>query len=193
MAAVLASQGCYRQNIDLTEQGRQTDDLSFAASVPSMKLSKVDIHGHNSTQTRTVLRVRAQGQQTESARFEANGRASKMVSTRELTRSKDSSPNGAPINGTRSSINGASLVKRKSNGSSLAKTQRTEPSKELPFTEELRVLPSDENFSWAKDNYNSWQRSFDIWNFVLSLRLRILADNAKWAYPDGFTEEKQVH
>ncbi|CAA7397886.1 unnamed protein product [Spirodela intermedia] len=192
MAAVLASQGCYRQNIDLTEQGRQIDDLSFAASVPNMKLSKVDIHGHNSSQTRTVLRLRAQGEQTESARFAANGRASKMVSTRELTRSKDlSSQNGAPINGSRLPINGASLVKRKSNGSSLVKTQKTGPSKELPFAEELRVFPSDQNFSWAKDDYNSWQRSFDIWTFVLSFRLRILADNAKWAYPDGFTEEKQ--
>ncbi|CAA6661518.1 unnamed protein product [Spirodela intermedia] len=169
MAAVLASQGCYRQNIDLTEQGRQIDDLSFAASVPNMKLSKVDIHGHNSSQTRTVLRLRAQGEQTESARFAANGRASKMVSTRDANKWFEVTHYGA------------SLVKRKSNGSSLVKTQKTGPSKELPFAEELRVFPSDQNFSWAKDDYNSWQRSFDIWTFVLSFRLRILADNAKWA------------
>jgi hypothetical protein len=43
-----------------------------------------------------------------------------------------------------------------------------------------------------KDNYNSMQRSIDILSFVLSLRVRVLFDNAKWAYPGGFSEEKQV-
>ncbi|CBI28458.3 unnamed protein product, partial [Vitis vinifera] len=57
--------------------------------------------------------------------------------------------------------------------------------------EELKVLPSDEGFSWANENYNSWQRSIDVWSFVISLRLRILLDNAKWAYLGGFTEDKQ--
>lgn len=58
--------------------------------------------------------------------------------------------------------------------------------------EELKVLPSDEGFSWANENYSSWQRSIDVWSFVLSLRVRVLLDNAKWAYVGGFTEEKQV-
>ncbi|PWZ37242.1 S-adenosylmethionine carrier 1, chloroplastic/mitochondrial [Zea mays] len=43
-----------------------------------------------------------------------------------------------------------------------------------------------------KDNYNSMQRSIDILSFVLSLRVRVLFDNAKWAYPGGFSEEKQA-
>ncbi|XP_040383346.1 protein ACTIVITY OF BC1 COMPLEX KINASE 7, chloroplastic-like [Oryza brachyantha] len=57
--------------------------------------------------------------------------------------------------------------------------------------EELKVFPSDEGFSWAKDNYNSGQSSADIWSFVLSLRIRVLFDNAKWAYAGGFSEENQ--
>jgi aarF domain-containing kinase len=98
----------------------------------------------------------------------------------------------AVINGTpKVAVNGTSLVKS-SKTSSLVKTQKQMRPKDDPFQEELKVLPSDEGFSWAKDNYNSVQRSIDIWSFVLSLRVRVLFDNAKWAYPGGFSEEKQV-
>ncbi|KAG0550019.1 hypothetical protein BDA96_01G303900 [Sorghum bicolor] len=96
----------------------------------------------------------------------------------------------AVINGTpKVAVNGTSLVK--SSTSSLVKTQKQMRPKDDPFQEELKILPSDEGFSWAKDNYNSVQRSIDIWSFVLSLRVRVLFDNAKWAYPGGFSEEKQ--
>lgn len=125
------------------------------------------------------------------------------------------SPNGsvnsstkAPINGSSKSVvnsstnvaingspkvvvNGTSLVKG-SKISSLVKTQKQMKLNDSRFDEELKVLPSDEGFSWAKDSYNSWQRSADIWSFVLSLRIRVLFDNAKWAYAGGFSEEKQV-
>ena len=37
------------------------------------------------------------------------------------------------------------------------------------------------------------QRSIDIWSSVLPLRVRVLFDNAKWAYPGGFSEEKEVY
>ncbi|XP_006660453.1 protein ACTIVITY OF BC1 COMPLEX KINASE 7, chloroplastic [Oryza brachyantha] len=93
--------------------------------------------------------------------------------------------NGSP----KLAVNGTSLVKG-SKTSALVTQKRMRPNDE-PFEEELKVLPSDEGFSWAKDNYNSWQRSADIWSFVLSLRIRVLFDNAKWAYPGGFLEEKQ--
>ncbi|KAG2633995.1 hypothetical protein PVAP13_2NG297600 [Panicum virgatum] len=97
----------------------------------------------------------------------------------------------AVINGTpKITVNGTSLVKG-SKMSSLVKTQKHTRFNNDPFQEELKVLPSDEGFSWAKDNYNSVQRSIDIWSFVLSFRVRVLFDNAKWAYPGGFSEEKQ--
>ncbi|RLN35705.1 hypothetical protein C2845_PM03G29300 [Panicum miliaceum] len=94
--------------------------------------------------------------------------------------------NGTP----KITVNGTSLVKG-SKMSSLVKTQKHTRFNNDPFQEELKVLPSDEGFSWAKDNYNSVQRSIDIWSFVLSFRVRVLFDNAKWAYPGGFSEEKQ--
>ncbi|OEL33788.1 hypothetical protein BAE44_0005193 [Dichanthelium oligosanthes] len=95
------------------------------------------------------------------------------------------------INGTpKMAVNGTSLVKG-SKPSSLVKTQKHTRFSGDTFQEELKVLPSDEGFSWAKDNYNSVQRSIDIWSFVLSFRVRVLFDNAKWAYPGGFSEEKQ--
>ncbi|XP_022771659.1 protein ACTIVITY OF BC1 COMPLEX KINASE 7, chloroplastic-like [Durio zibethinus] len=64
--------------------------------------------------------------------------------------------------------------------------------KEHPLSEkELKVLGSDENFSWANDNYNIWLRTIDVWFFVISLRTRILFDNAKWTYLGGFSEDEQ--
>jgi len=50
----------------------------------------------------------------------------------------------------------------------------------------------DLSFRWADENYSYLRRTSDIWLFVLSLRLRLLSEDAKWAYPDGFSEEKQV-
>ncbi|XVF71724.1 hypothetical protein PTKIN_Ptkin12aG0062600 [Pterospermum kingtungense] len=72
-------------------------------------------------------------------------------------------------------------------------TKLRKPDKEHPVLEEnqLKVLGSDENFSWASENYNIWQRTLDIWSFVISLRARILFDNANWAYLGGFSEDKQ--
>ncbi|CAL5196080.1 unnamed protein product [Lathyrus oleraceus] len=96
------------------------------------------------------------------------------------------------VNGSKQAVNGASLVRRDPTPA-LTKTTIAKPetSKELPPLEELKVLPSDEGFSWANENYSSWQRSIDVWSFVLSLRVHVLLDNAKWAYVGGFTEEKQ--
>jgi len=105
------------------------------------------------------------------------------------------STNGA-VNGLTKSVNNGSVSgTSRVNGSTmsaLVKTQKQMSARDDPFEVELKVLPSDEGFSWAKANYNSVQRSIDIWSFVLSLRIRILFDNAKLAYAGGFSEENQV-
>lgn len=56
----------------------------------------------------------------------------------------------------------------------------------------LRVLPSDEGFSWAKEDYSATKRQIDVWSFVLTLRSRVWFLDTKWTYVGGFTEEKQV-
>lgn len=129
-------------------------------------------------------------QQTESPeKVGINGRPVKMVPTSEVTKRKVQSVNGAEIvNGSTQRINGASIVKRAAAPAPMKKQK----SKELPPVEDLKVLPSDEGFSWANENYNSVQRSVDVWSFVLSLRVRVFLDNAKWTYVGGFTEDKQV-
>ncbi|KAL2609597.1 hypothetical protein R1flu_028170 [Riccia fluitans] len=67
------------------------------------------------------------------------------------------------------------------------------PAVELPAvdSDDLRVLPSDEAFSWSKDNYSRVQRNIDVWTFVLQLRARIFLLDAKWSYIGGFSEKKQ--
>ncbi|CDP18955.1 unnamed protein product [Coffea canephora] len=111
-----------------------------------------------------------------------------MVPASDVMKRKAPSVNNSEIvNGSSRIINGASLVKRDS-ASAIIKNFKTD---ELPPIEDLKVLPSDEGFSWANDNYNSWQRTIDVWSFVISLRMRVLLDNAKWAYLGGFTEDKQ--
>lgn len=55
----------------------------------------------------------------------------------------------------------------------------------------VRVLPSDEGFSWAREDYSATKRNIDVWSFVLSLRSWVWFSDAKWTYVGGFTEEKQ--
>ncbi|KAG6546202.1 hypothetical protein Mapa_012240 [Marchantia paleacea] len=102
-------------------------------------------------------------------------------------------------NGTnrRAAANGAVLLREtdspaeRSNGRSTTAITRR-PSVELPVIDsDLRVLPSDEGFSWAKDNYSPVQRTIDIWSFVFQLRARVFLLDAKWTYIGGFNEERQ--
>ncbi|KAG1326690.1 putative protein ACTIVITY OF BC1 COMPLEX KINASE 7, chloroplastic [Cocos nucifera] len=109
-----------------------------------------------------------------------------MVPTKELMKSKGTSRQKL---GSKVVVNGVNLVKRDSTSALVKSQKRT--SKEIPFMDELKVLPSEEGFSWAEDNYGAWRRTIDIWTFLLILRLRVLLDNAKWAYLGGFTEEEQ--
>ncbi|KAL9453873.1 hypothetical protein AB3S75_009473 [Citrus x aurantiifolia] len=162
MAAILASQGCYCHNIDLINQGGDMDNLSFSSSISSFERKTC-----NPTLTNKAFWFHVEARQTESpSRVGTNGRSVKMVPASEV-------------------------VKRNNPPNALVKALKGKGSNELPPVEELKVLPSDESFSWANENYNSWQRTIDVWSFVLSLRIRILFDNAKWAYLGGFSEDKQ--
>ncbi|XP_058115231.1 protein ACTIVITY OF BC1 COMPLEX KINASE 7, chloroplastic [Magnolia sinica] len=189
--AVLASHGCYRHNIDLMDLGRGMDDLSFSQSISSQKLPRGESYAYDFPAAKRYLRFWVDGAQTEFERLGTNGKASKMISTKELSKSRTTSrTKGETVNGSKPVVNGASLVKKNTNGA-VVKSQKATYSKEFPFTDAVKVLPSDEGFSWAKDDYNAWQRSIDVWSFVISLRLRVLFDNAKWAYIGGLTEDKQ--
>ncbi|GFP84889.1 uncharacterized protein sll1770 [Phtheirospermum japonicum] len=64
--------------------------------------------------------------------------------------------------------------------------------KELQPIDGLNALPPDESFGWAHENYNSVQRTIDVWSSLVLLRVRVLLDTAKWTYIGGFTNEKQI-
>ncbi|KAJ0113551.1 hypothetical protein Patl1_01815 [Pistacia atlantica] len=130
----------------------------------SNSVSKFERQTCNPTTTSKYFQFQVEMRQTElPSRLGTNGRPVKMVPTSE----------------------------RKST-SALVRTPKRRDSDELPPVEGLKVLPSDESFSWANENYNSWQRTIDVWSFVTAFRLRILFDNAKWAYFGGYTEDKQL-
>ncbi|KAK1439759.1 hypothetical protein QVD17_05579 [Tagetes erecta] len=94
------------------------------------------------------------------------------------------------VNGSIQIVNGTSIVKREITPPLVKSSVKVKEPTGFP-PEEYRVLPSDESFKWANENYNSVQRSIDVWSFVLSLRVRVLLDHAKWAYFGSFTKEKQ--
>lgn len=196
MAAVLATNRCYGHNVELINQGKSVDSLSFSSSISVHKFLNSGGPTSNPPHANQCLRFQVEMRQAESSssRLGVNGRSVKMVPASEVRKRKTPSTNKGDIvngvNGSKPVVNGASLVRRDpAPTNTLVKTHKSRP--ELPPLEELRVLPSDESFSWANENYNSWQRSADVWSFVLSLRVRVLLDNAKWAYIGGFTEDKQ--
>ncbi|KAG6485014.1 hypothetical protein ZIOFF_053542 [Zingiber officinale] len=201
MAAVLASCRCYQRQLESINQGRCLGDLSFSGSISNLKFAKFTTTINESSATKKLPRVLAKVQQEQADKFGTNGRPTKMVSntnrretkmvsTKNLVTHKDSSrQKSLSMHNSNVMVNGVSLIKRNSTAT-LSKTEKKDP-KVIPDTDELKVLPSDEGFSWAKENYNSLQRTIDIWSFVVSFRLRVLFDNEKWAYFEGFTEEKQ--
>ncbi|KAL3725182.1 hypothetical protein ACJRO7_030229 [Eucalyptus globulus] len=173
-------------------QGRTKDGLSFSNSI-SNQITKLERKMCNVNFGERVHRFQVTVRQSDSpARLGTNGRAAKMTPASEVT--KRNAPNGSnkveTVNGSKQVLNGASIVKKKPN-LSLVKTSKVRDTKQFPPVDELKVLPSDEGFSWANENYSSWQRNIDVWSFVLSLRVRVLFDNAKWAYLGGFSEDKQ--
>ena len=56
----------------------------------------------------------------------------------------------------------------------------------------LTMLPAKASqFSWAREDYSSSQRTIETWSFVLSLRARTYLLDAKWSYPGGMTDGKK--
>jgi len=184
MAALLASQSCCYGG----ETARVTKAIGFSSSLENHFTGEAtQCYGSKSKRFRIEMR-----QSELPSKVGINGRSVKMVPASEVVKRKDG-VNGSAGKG----VNGASLVSsRNINGaaSTLVKApKKTTESYLPPPVEGVRVLPSDEGFSWADENYSSLQRSIDVWSFVISLRIRILFDNSKWAYVGGFTEEKQVN
>ncbi|XP_073103313.1 protein ACTIVITY OF BC1 COMPLEX KINASE 7, chloroplastic isoform X2 [Elaeis guineensis] len=186
MAVVLASNCCFHRRFEHLHQAQLINDyFSFAGSISSVKFSKFESSVNSSISTKTLPRFLMEACRMEAGR--STRRDTKMVPTKELMKSK-----GTPRQklGSKAAVfNGVNLVKRDST-SALVKTQK-KTSEEIPFMDELKVLPSEEGFSWAEDNYRAWRRTIDVWTFLLILRLRVLLDNAKWAYLGGFTVEEQ--
>lgn len=204
MAAILASHSCYCRNVEWINQGRIVDNISFSSSVSIQNVQKLERHTCNLPKTEKVLRFCVEAQQAEShKKYGTNGRAINMVPTSEIMRRKPASTENAElvngskrvahsskqvVSGMKQMVNVASLRET----SALVKNPSIKKPDEFSPTEELKVLRSDENFIWANENYNYVQRSIDVWSFVISLRVRILLDNAKWSYLGGFTRGKQV-
>lgn len=187
MAALLASQSCCYAS----ETARTTKAIGFSSSLETHPFTAES----NQCLVSKSKRFRIEMRQSEStSKPGINGRSVKMVPASEVLKKKD------VVNGSVGKVvNGASLVSsRNINGNGASSTLVKSPPKPKtesflpPPVEGVRVLPSDEGFSWADENYSSLQRSIDVWSFVISLRVRVLFDNAKWAYFGGFTEEKQV-
>ncbi|RZB66778.1 Protein ACTIVITY OF BC1 COMPLEX KINASE 7, chloroplastic isoform A [Glycine soja] len=181
----MAMQGCYCHYTKLATQRRTLENLSFSGSISVNKLSKNErtrtcdpLSAGNNQFHRLLVKMR----QTEmpASKYGTNGKAVRMVGTNELVKRKRMLENKV-LNGS-----ATSKVVRKNGITGLNKTVKSRRS-----LEELKVLATDEGFSWANENYSSWQRSIDVWSFVASLRIRIMLDNAKWTYFGGFTEAKQ--
>ncbi|XP_019435765.1 PREDICTED: uncharacterized protein LOC109342169 [Lupinus angustifolius] len=180
----MASHSCYCHHIKLPDQRRTLDNLTFSGSISPTICSK---NKRTTPLNDPIPRFIVQMRRTESP-ASINGRDVKMVPTNDIVKKKAMSANTVQ---NQAVTNGASMVRRDPT-LALTNTLKSGTAKdELPPLEDLKVLPSDEGFSWANENYNSWQRSIDVWSFVLSLRIRVLLDNEKWAYLGGFTEEKQ--
>lgn len=170
---MLASHSFYCRN------GESIDDLSL--SLPILPLFSLKFKVHSIRHPKIVRGFSVRMQQRESpTRLGRYGRPIEMVPTSEIMRGRAPSVNGVEIVNGKS---GASIVKRDAAPTVMRKAK----SIELPPVD----LPSDEGFSWASENYNSVQRSIDVWSFVLSLRARVFLDNAKWMYMGGFSEDKQ--
>ncbi|KAL6537997.1 Protein ACTIVITY OF BC1 COMPLEX KINASE 7, chloroplastic [Orobanche gracilis] len=148
---------------------------------------------NNPVQTKE-LRIKMQHKELPS-KLSRHGKVIEMVSAAEIReRMKLSNSTSKTVNGSENNntngvhvINEVNLVK-KDPAPPLSKIRP----KELPPIDGLNVLPPDEGYSWANENYNSVQRTIDVWSCVISLRVRLILDTAKWTYIGGFTLEKQI-
>lgn len=170
------------------------DNLSFSSSA-SHDLVKFKRQTCSIPRGNKSVKFKVEMQQSElHSRVGPNGRRDvKMVPASEVMKRKTppiSIIKPEKLNGVHHVTNGVSIIKK---DATLAPVNP--PNGRAPITvslvEKQKVLPSDETFSWANENYSGWQRNIDIWSIALSLRLRVILDNAKWTYFGGFTEDKQ--
>lgn len=186
MAAILASHGCCCRTGEVINRRRRGDYLSY---------SECDYDALFKHRKLPRFKIGMQ-QQDLPAKLSRHGKVIKMVPTTEIRKLMlpSSTSTSETVNGSAKNVNGISMV----NGTSLVRKDPTPPlskssrPSELEPIEGQKVLPPDEGFSWANENYNTVQRTIDVWSSVISLRVRILLDDAKWTYIGGFTEEKQV-
>ncbi|CAH2056806.1 unnamed protein product, partial [Thlaspi arvense] len=152
--------------------GRVVENLCFSSSISIQQLQK-----YNSDSRPKFFWFQVKMQHTGSpTKLGSNGRPIKMVPTSELIKTMTVNGSTQVVNGSTRVVNGASIVKR-GKASALVKT--------------TEFFPWTKASVGANENYSSVQRSIDVWSFVLSLRVRVLLDNAKWAYIGGFTEDEQ--
>ncbi|GKV18244.1 hypothetical protein SLEP1_g28651 [Rubroshorea leprosula] len=173
------------------DRGRTLNCLSFSSSILN-QFVKFERPKCIIPMANKSSRLKVEMQQTESpSGVRPNGQAVKMVPASDIAKRRPPYTSKVEkVNGVKQVVNGASIIRRDAKPALVRSPSGRIPT-ELPPIEELKVLPSDETFSWANENYSSWQRTVDVWSFAISLRVRILLDNEKWAYPGGFTDEKQ--
>lgn len=202
MATILASHSSCCHTGESRNHRRMVDDLSLSGSLRSLPHFNKSLKNLvNTSKQYYSLQVEME-QKKMPDNVTKNGRVIEMVPTSEIKKrmslSKSTSENinrpAKNVDGAVKNVNGVHILKedsvvKKDNSLSLVKSSKHNA---LPSLEELKILPSSEGFSWANENYNSIQRNIDIWSFFISLRLRILLDNARWTYIGGFTEDKQV-
>lgn len=185
---LLAFSSCYHRCLLPLDKRQAIEDLTFSKRNSK---SKFLTFGMVINGTRGLPQIFAKAAQTESHKYATNGSTVKMVPTKDLVKRKNPSPK-KPLQVNGVVVFNSPITFKRDSTSDLVKTEKKKAPREIPFTDEVNVLPLDEGFSWANDNYNYLQRTVEIWNFVLSLQFRALFINAKWSYIDGFTEEKQV-
>ncbi|XP_076909057.1 protein ACTIVITY OF BC1 COMPLEX KINASE 7, chloroplastic-like [Bidens hawaiensis] len=185
MAAILASNSCYCSDVELVNQGRTPGNLRFSRSVSSHKIHRFHI---KMQQTESPMKTNTNSQPSKNCtngqplKLGSKGQSITMVPTSEVMNNKPTSKQRSEtVNGSIQVVNWTSLIK----------SAKVKQPIGFPPSEQFKILPSDESFKWANENYNSVQRSIDVWSFVLSLHVRVLFDNAKWTYAGSFTEEKQ--
>eukprot|EP00879_Flechtneria_rotunda_P001676 GHRR01001836.1.p1 GENE.GHRR01001836.1~~GHRR01001836.1.p1 ORF type:complete len:739 (+),score=239.78 GHRR01001836.1:270-2486(+) len=122
-----------------------------------------------------------------------NGRSSGSMRT--IYSSNGSSNNGS--NGlvlVRKPVSALATVQAAAAGaaSSLSsRAQRDQLTDIVASTAQLDDLPTDVDFKWAQDSYNTTQRTLDTWLFFGVFRARLWLLNEKWSYPGGYTDEKR--
>ncbi|KAK4781969.1 hypothetical protein SAY86_016071 [Trapa natans] len=191
MAGILVSQGGYCH-----VPGRMSH-LGFSSSISgqSPKFEKEQQRSNLPVLTRQSWRFQIEMSQTESpSRLPTNGRAVRMVPASEVMKRKNPAASRRAeivnVNGSRQVSNGASAAMKKG-PIPIKRSKKVREPKLLPPAVELNALQTDEGYSWANENYNPVQRSIDVWSTIVSLRIRVWLDNAKWTYVGNFSDEHQ--